>query len=402
MKGITDRSKLFGSHGHMVEVRGWLRRSAFLALILALAGLLLGPVVARHARAGALLKQALGMDNGEGLADWVLRPVNTRMTSGLEAWGVSRVRLYSPEEGRGLPGLVLIHGVHAQGIEEVTFCRFARAMSAAGVVVQTPELVELTRHRIRPTTVGAIGASASQLARELGRSQVGVMGISFGGGLALLAAADPDMGRAIGVVVTLGAHHDLLRLAAHYAGETTRSPAGEVHRGPPKRFGLLTMFHAYAEQFFEAEEQARAQRALAAALRGMRNEANAIGSSLSPQGQQVLSVMLGDPVRAGRLLMDGVQRNQAALRALSPSGKLSGLPAATFLLHGADDPVIPAVETQWLKREVPAAALQEALVTTALSHTDRRGLGAKARDPEAVWRLVSFTAHVLGELEKLE
>ena len=80
--------------------------------------------------------------------------------------------------------------------------------------------------------------------------------------------------------------------------------------------------------------------------------------------------------------------------AVSPHGRLGALTVPTFLLHGAGDVVVPAAETRWLAREVPAAALREVLVSPAVVHVE---LGAVSRLDEL--RLVHFLAGILTEAE---
>ena len=52
---------------------------------------------------------------------------------------------------------------------------------------------------------------------------------------------------------------------------------------------------------------------------------------------------------------------------------------------------MPSVESEWLVREVPRAALERVLITPALRHAERQGV------PDLIesFRLVSFLAAVL-------
>jgi fermentation-respiration switch protein FrsA (DUF1100 family) len=78
--------------------------------------------------------------------------------------------------------------------------------------------------------------------------------------------------------------------------------------------------------------------------------------------------------------------------ALSPA--LSPAPAApVYLLHGADDDVIPAAESRMLARYLAARTRVELLVTPVIRHAD------VDRRPHLVdaWRLVSFWAGALDE-----
>jgi pimeloyl-ACP methyl ester carboxylesterase len=56
-----------------------------------------------------------------------------------------------------------------------------------------------------------------------------------------------------------------------------------------------------------------------------------------------------DAVRPQILRAIGVDR--AELAALSPHGQIASLGVPVYILHGADDNVIPPAESLWLERE---------------------------------------------------
>jgi dienelactone hydrolase len=63
-------------------------------------------------------------------------------------------------------------------------------MASCGIRVLTPELPGIKDYHVSKDSVRTIGESAKWLAAQTG-GPVGVMGLSFAGGLALVAAADP-------------------------------------------------------------------------------------------------------------------------------------------------------------------------------------------------------------------
>src|SRR4029453_11745785 len=86
---------------------------------------------------------------------------------------------------------LLTSGLHASGIDEPRLVRLARQLSAGGVPVVTPDIPELSRFEITPAVTAAIGRAAGWLAMESGLAKqgpVGLMVMSFSGGLALVAA----------------------------------------------------------------------------------------------------------------------------------------------------------------------------------------------------------------------
>jgi pimeloyl-ACP methyl ester carboxylesterase len=93
-------------------------------------------------------------------------------------------------------------------------------------------------------------------------------------------------------------------------------------------------------------------------------------------------------------ILDVVERDAAEMAQVSPRGHLAGLEAPVFLLHGAVDNVIPAVETAWIAREVPRDLLRAALVSPAVVHVELGG----ERNAYERWAVLHFLAGVLAEV----
>jgi pimeloyl-ACP methyl ester carboxylesterase len=92
-------------------------------------------------------------------------------------------------------------------------------------------------------------------------------------------------------------------------------------------------------------------------------------------------------------LLAEVAANAQTLRDVSPRGRLGGVRAPVFLLHGAGDTVIPATELAWLAGEVPPGRLRRALVSPAILHVEIHGEPGAGEQ----WDLVHFMAGVLDE-----
>ena len=80
---------------------------------------------------------------------------------------------------------------------------------------------------------------------------------------------------------------------------------------------------------------------------------------------------------------------------VSPRGRLGGIQAQVFLLHGAADSVIPPSETLWLASDVPAGRLAGVLVSPAIMHVEIQGQPPLSQQ----WALVRFMAEVLDRAE---
>jgi len=311
--------------------------------------------------------------------------------------GPMRARLYLPHRPVAT-GMVVVHGVHFDGIDDPRMRAFARALAGVGVPVLTPHIIALTEFHVEPSEIDSIGMAAQELARRTGGS-VGIFGLSFAGGLAVLAAADPRYAPSIAYVFSVGGHADMARVARFYATDRSPRPSGSEN-GAEERlrahpYGAMVMIYAHPEDFFSAAEAPIAKEALRLALNEREAEARAEAAKLAPASRaqlESLAVHWDATPELRAALIRSIALHADEMAAVSPAGHLSGLRVPVFLLHGEVDNVIPASEREWLAREVPAAQLRAVLVSPAISNVETGGKPTLADE----WRLVHFLAQVLA------
>ena len=309
--------------------------------------------------------------------------------------GPLRYRTYTPQDVQNPGGVVLLHGVHHLGIDDPRLWNLARALAGAGVLVMTPELQDLADYRVTARTIDVIGDSAMALSTRMQR-KVGVMGLSFAGGLALLAADRKEFGDGIGFVVAIGAHDDMGRVARFFAANVIAKPDGIETPFQAHEYGALVLAYSHLEDFFSAADVPIAREALRQWL-WEQPEAMKTAAALSPEGKQELDLLLHHRDQLREALLREITLHKDEMDAVSPHGHLAQLHTPVFLLHGAGDTVIPSSETLWLAKDVPAAELRASLVSAALVHVD---MGNKVTWQQQ-WQLVDFMAQVLDATEKL-
>ncbi len=341
--------------------------------------------VRTHLRAASLLER-FGNPNAGASADVREEPLSiARATE-----DPIRARLYLPREAsRG--SLVLVPGVHHLGIDEPRLVRFARAVAASGVIVLTPEIRALIDYRIEGASADEIGEAAHALHQRVGRP-VGLMGVSFAGGLALLAAGDPRFVPDVSFVVAVGAHDDLDRVARFFATNTITRPDGSIVHLTAHPYGPLVLAYDHIEDFLPATDLAAAKDALRLWLWEDKDAARARLASLPPDARSKLTALFdGNIASIATQLLAEIDASEGALRAASPHGRLSGLRAPVYLLHGAGDSVIPPSETLWLALDVPEGLVRDVLVSPAVVHVEIQG----EPGPREKFALVHFMAEVL-------
>jgi pimeloyl-ACP methyl ester carboxylesterase len=358
--------------------------AAVCALLLALL-----PEGLRAASALVLLAKLTGQHSLDPLAQRMLAPIIERDSPLRIGSQTFRARRYAPARAQPhRPGVLLLHGVHPRGIDEPHLVVFARTLAAGGLDVLTPELPELLAYRLGGTTIADIRLLATAHAQSTQTATVGAIGISFAGGLALMAAAGQGHPGTIGFVVSVGGHHDLLRLCRYYAGADVRGPSGERVDVAPHPYGARVMIREHLDLFVPSQDLELARRALDAYLRDHGRQAHQLATGLSPVSQRVMAVLLDTEQHEelAQLLNRAVERVRPQLMAASPSGHLKGLHVPVFLVHGAGDPIIPSIETAYLAAEIPRPWLRQSVITPLLRHTE---FPEPPKLSEA-WQLVRF------------
>lgn len=322
-------------------------------------------------------------------------PINVRDLTIPTAEGPIRARIYQPVKHPDAPGLVIFHGVHHLGMDEPRLMSFARAMASCGITVLTPELPDIKDYHVSEASIRVIGESATWFAQDR-HSTVGVMGLSFAGGLSLVAAADPAFRPSMRFVFAVGSQAAMPRVADYYRTGQDPRPDGTTQLLPAHEYGPLVLEYEHVEEFVPKQDVEHIRAVLRAHLyEDLAAEATATVQLTPQQAAEAKHLMDATSDGTRSLLAASNLKHRADMEALSPQGRLHDLTVPVFLLHGEADNIIPAAETLWMASELKATALRGALISPVLSHLD------VTRQPSAwdEWQLVHFMAGVLRMAE---
>lgn len=382
------------------------RRLRWLTLAMAATVIVLGfagwPEVRVHLQSAAVLDIVADKPVPSWLRRFVNEPIQVRDLELPLASGAVRARLYTPLVSRNAgpknaPAIVVLHGVHHLGIDEPRLVNFATAMAACGIQVLTPELPDIKDYQVGANSIATIGESAQWLTETNHGRPVGLLGLSFSGGLSLLAAADARYEPDIRFVVAVGSQDEMSRVAEYYeTGEDAR-PDGTMEKLPPHDYGALVLEYEHLGEFVPASDLAPVRAVLRAHLyedaAGERTALARLTPTQSTEAKALMDTVL--PATRAELELDDA-RHAADMAAVSPHGRLATLKTPVYLLHGAGDNVIPAAETEWMESELPSKTLKAALISPVLSHLNLDGAGPTKMDQ---LRLVHFFAEVLHASE---
>jgi dienelactone hydrolase len=347
----------------------------------------------RYVRAGEFLLTLSRLGKNDARTKALETPIATEELTLAGSAGPLRARLYFRANHASGPGIVVAHGVHYQGIDERRLVPFARALAREGLVVLTPELSDLADYRITGRGIGVIEDSVRYLESRHDRvsgERVGVLGFSFAGGLALVAAALPELRGKISFVTSVGGHQDLSRVLHFLLHDEIQTPRGLEQR-KAHEYGLVVLLYGNLERFVPEADLPAMRAAFKAWLEEDRPRAYACASRRTTlEAERLWDLLERGELRTLAPELDALLTAQAAeLRALSPRGHLREIGVPVYLLHGAHDAVIPPSETEFgaleLGREPHAA-----LVSPLLEHVEVNGAAGFREELD----LIAFMAHL--------
>ncbi len=390
------------------------RRRKVLAIAVPFAACLLAlPTGLDYARGATFVIQAAGLDGApRTIAEWNTEDLVESETTIPWRGGILRGRVYRPSSaGRAAepssltaPATLLVPGIHASGLDEPRLVQFARDIASTGRIVVTTELTDLKRYSISTRTTDMIEDAASWLSSRSGfapEGRVGMMGISFAGGLSIVAASRPSIRDRVAFVMSFGGHGDLPRTLQYLC--TGKSPDGSSR--PPHDYGIAIILLGVADRVVPREQVQPLRDAIFRFLQASHVDmvdkaqaqiefaaATALGVALPEPARTLMKyVNARDVAQIGPILLPHV----VALggdAALSPASSRPGAPV--YLLHGTDDNVIPAVESALLADTLRARGVEVIqLATPLITHAEVDRSAAL----HAVWELVRFWANLLDE-----
>ena len=345
-----------------------------------------------------------------GASPWIRRmlpvrvqPVSSREVQVPTRHGPIAARLYEPA-AHVKRSVLVFPGIHPGGVDEPRLATFAARLAATGIRVLSAPLPELRQYVISPASTDVIEDVTAWTAADRSLApggRVTLAGVSFAGGLVLVAAGRPRIADQVELVVALGAHADLPRVMRYLC--TGRLPDGSIR--PPHDYGAVLLLLRLLPELVPADQEEAARATVLKFLEA----GSAAGADLErglelAEQARAMAARLEEPARTWLRLVN--DRDTAALgeRLLPYTETLGGAPALSparspathapvFLMHGEADNVIPSTETPLLADYLSRHGNPQVrwLLTPLLSHAD-----VQARTPGETWRLIAFWKDLLN------
>ena len=315
-------------------------------------------------------------------------------------------RLYRPAGAVAFRTVLVVPGLHAEGVEEPRLHRLSTRLAATGTNVLSLPLPDLRRFMVTPKSTDVIEDAAGWLADQRAvtpTGRIGLIGISFGGGLSLVAAGRPSLAGKLDRAVSFGGYGDLPRVLRYLC--TGLLPDGT--RQPAHDYGTVMFLLHALPHLVPAEQVAPLDRAVRVFL-----DASMVDVSNPPRAVELfrqaaeLGAALPEPARSVMADVSARDATRLGPRLFTLAEQVGGDPAVSperspataapvFLAHGAADTVIPQTETPSLAAYLDRAPNRRGmktdwLLTPAVSHAD----AASNVSFGELWKLLRFWKRV--------
>jgi acetyl esterase/lipase len=313
--------------------------------VVALAALALHPGVRATAKAASVLDDAFG---GPLPRPWALSVERNEEQIG----GVVIDRYSSRADA---PRILLLPGAAPAGRDDERVVALASSLAAAGREVVVPEL-SLFSEELDVDDVTRVVEVAERNCRA--DDGLVLMGFSYGGALALVAAADERVAGCIDLVATFGAYADLVGvLQAAVTGVTVVD--GQVYPWDAADQAIVqTVLRDAAMKLVPEEQRKPLRRAL-----DRRDPAGLPGTA-----DLVYRMMTAeDPMVVADLARGLPPPGQGLFETFSPVDVADEIEADVLAVHALDDPAVPAAELRRLDNAFPEA---EVMTVRSFDHVD--------------------------------
>lgn len=332
-----------------------------------------------HAHAGVILARTLDLPGARR---------GTQAAAAVEegALGAWRTTIVRPSTPPPWPAVLFANGATPDGRAHPGVRRLGLALAHSGYLVYIPDLPGIAEGEMSLGTLAAAVDCATHAAdsNESAGGRVGLVGVSVGGTLALLAAAAPDLAARVSVVACVAPFTDLEKVMMLATTQTYPAPGGpQPYAVPPSLpVGLARSLIAILSQTSDVRALRRLVDELDATSADPLSRLRATPCrSLGPAAAAAQELLINrDPVRFSMLYAALPEYVRQAAGSLSPLHCAASLVAPVEIATAPRDAYFPAAESFAL---ASGAANVRVTVTTALAHAvptmSLRSIGGVAR-----------------------
>ena len=270
--------------------------------------------------------------------------------------------VYRPKDGDAHGAMIISVGAAPKIRDHPGIVRLSNAAARAGIVVMIPQLYYPFPENVLPedvaglvdafgTNIQEIVASYQWLSEQpyVDPDRVGIFGASAGGGIALIAAADPRISDDVDFVAALGTYYDMVDLVTAITTESI-SYNGESEPWEPRVRTVRVLHRSLISFLPETSDRDILTRILVDGDSSAEKDV----PLLSDLGRDVYDAFREkDTERVLAFWSEMSPQDVSNLRNISPSTTIASFNTDLFIMTDRSDPYIPYVESRRLRDAVP-------------------------------------------------
>jgi hypothetical protein len=229
-------------------------------------------------------------------------------------------------------------------------------MARAGFIIAVPELPAMRRLALSRADADILADALRAVHHRWSALPLGIAGISYGVGPAVIAALEPDLNGKVDFIVSVGGYHntdEVIRFIT--TGAYRRIGDGRLHRRTPWQYGRWAFMMANAHRLRDRHDAELLQQAARRKLQDPLAATSDLRAQMSPAARSVLDLVENDdPGKVVHLLSALPEVIRQEIDALNLAlYDVGSLKATLVLIHGRDDAMIPFTESEALAAAAP-------------------------------------------------
>lgn len=243
--------------------------------------------------------------------------------------------------------VILFHGASPYGEEHPSMINLALALANCGIKVYIPKLPKLTELEITSETIDLILHFYLMIKKNSPQTNIVPAGISFGGGLLLKAMIRKELKKYTpNSILTYGTYFSL-ETSIDFLITGKINNEGNEEYVKPNDWGLIVLFHNYLSGIKTGFDTEQMQKVLKLRVKNLVSESEKEFEKLPKFQQNILIDIYNSNQTEDIIKMTKEMKKvfKKEMKEVSPSEICNKINFKVFLMHGANDSMVPYTES---------------------------------------------------------